>query len=68
MLLPLLMESVDEVFSRPVGNSGGAEAEVPSTVSGMAGICTGMGRSMESLELTAIGIGILSDSLRGLTM
>ena len=39
MLPPLFTESVEAVFGRPVGSSGGAEAEVlPALLSGMAGM------------------------------
>lgn len=67
ILPPLLIESVEGVCRRSADSSDGAEAEVLSAMlSGMAGVWTGIGRSIDSRDPTSIGMGTLSDSLSGL--
>jgi hypothetical protein len=63
---PLRIESVDGVFSLMLEISDGAEAgRLFKQLSGMGGVLTGIGSSMESRD--AIGMGTFNDSLSGLT-
>ena len=61
------VRALDDESSLVFAKSDGAVCEVPSDiVSDAEGVCTGIGRSIDSLEPSAIGMGILSDSASGL--
>ena len=71
MLDPLHIDSVEGVLILTLDMSEGADIDVFSgMLSGMRsgrGVLTGIGRSTDNLDPTAIGIGMLSDSFNGLT-
>ena len=67
-LVPLHIESVDGVLSLVLDISDGVEWDTCSgMLSGMDGVCTGIGRSIDNRDPTEVnGIGTFKDSLRGL--